>query len=110
MELVKIFKTMLNEQLDVWGEAKENTEVFEVSSELERVGYNTLGNKIYIQGCKFDNEITEISELGSNRQLIGNVYQSVCKCNKCGRHLIFDEHKFQIYKNYMRLVKGIAVE
>ena len=51
----------------------------------------------YIQGCKNCNAIVKLDNLYAERQMIGNVYQSLCNCNKCGLYIIFDEHNINLY-------------
>jgi hypothetical protein len=78
-----------------WSKGFYNTKTFEVPS---------IFGRGFLQGCKNCNSVVELKDVYKERQFLGNVYQSLCKCVKCDRFIIFDEHKFTLHKVHLNLI------
>lgn len=87
-----------------WDEGAENTKTFEISDDPEMKKY-LHHQKAWLQGCKHCNKVVELKNMSKERQMIGNVYQSLCECAECGRPVIFDEHHFTLLEHYLKTRK-----
>ena len=58
--------------------------------------------KGWLQGCLNCNKPVPLVDLFEERQYIGNVYQSLCKCKICGKRIVFDEHNYDLLLNYLK--------
>ncbi len=92
------------EEKGKWQLGFENTKIFEVTGL-----YKPQFGREFLQGCRHCNEIVKLNNMHEERQMIGNVYQSLCNCDKCNRYVVFDEHKYSTYKFYMKKVKNIEL-
>lgn len=90
------FMTQINENRgDIWDEAFANTKTFEIDSKFSN-------GRSWLQGCRHCNEVVRlVSDFYSPRQYVGNVYQSVYRCSKCDRPVVFDEHKQRLLDGYL---------
>ena len=84
--------------MDKWHLGYLNTKLFDVKPIIKDWTYDSVA---YLQGCKACNEVTKLNDMCKDRQLIGNVYQSLCTCSKCGSYVIFDEHKYRMLDCYL---------
>lgn len=75
--------------MNKWDIGFSNTKLFEVQS---------IFGRGFLQGCKNCNSIVPLNNMFQERQYIGNVYQSLCNCDKCNNFVIFDENKISLYK------------
>jgi len=78
---------------DIWKSGFENTKVFV---------FYTKSGKMYLDGCRTCDEVTPLENRFKERQLVGNVYQSLCNCSKCGNYVVIDEHKIDEYDDYLK--------
>jgi len=85
-----------------WDKGYNNTKIFEVTEKCAIYLHFTID---FLQGCRNCNEITPLKNMCKKRQLIGNVYQSLCNCSKCGKEIIFDEYKYDLLLNYLKIQK-----
>ncbi len=69
-----------------WEAGYNNTKTFEV--------FGTSSREFH-DGCRNCNAITPIENLFQERQLLGNVYQSLATCSVCKLPLIVDEYKLR---------------
>ena len=81
------------EKLDKWEQGSKNTKMFRVPTPHETE---------FLQGCRSCNEIVPLDNLFIERQMIGNVFQSLCNCSKCGKYIIFDEYKLDTLNDYLK--------
>ncbi len=89
-------KSLTEDENNKWSLGFKNTKTFDVSDMYSH------GWKTFLQGCRTCNKITKLNNMYEERQYVGNVYQSLCNCDECGNYVVFDEHKFQTYKTYMK--------
>ena len=92
---------LLESNSDAWDKGFKNTKTF--------VFY--YNGKMYLQGCRNCNEVTPLDKDVKARQLIGNVYQSLCNCSICGEYVILDEHKassLEWYLEHKKMVDDVS--
>lgn len=94
-------KKQIKESFAPWEEGVKNTKLFDVTNE---VGAWSQTGKQFLQGCKHCNSIVKLDNMHKERQMIGNVYQSLCTCSKCKRPVVFDEHKYKLYEYYLKTI------
>ena len=94
------FKIMLNESMDnawteenPWASGFKNTKLFEISGFYGRE---------FLQGCRHCNTVVKLKNMYEERQYVGNIYQSLCNCENCGRFVVFDENKKKEYELYFK--------
>jgi hypothetical protein len=80
---MKHLKTFNESQNNIWDIAHENTKT---------KAYQTQLGKSYVRTCKKCDDIVENSPT-RERQMIGNVYQTVTVCDVCNTPFILDEHQ-----------------
>ena len=86
----------------MWRKGFENTKTFEVSDKCEEYLHY---QRAWLQGCRNCNKVTELTNMFKERQLIGNVYQSLCNCKACGEYVVLDEHKVNLLDYFVKNVK-----
>ena len=79
-----------------WDKAYKNTKMFRIPSK-----YSTGGEAI-VEGCRNCDEVVELENLHNYRQLIGNAYQTIGNCKKCGAMLVVLEDNEIIIENYLK--------
>jgi len=84
--------------MNKWALGFNNTKLFDVTSKMGRWTNDTF---VCLQGCKTCNEVTKLNDWCKDRQLLGNVYQSLCTCSKCGNYVICDEHNYDMLEFYL---------
>lgn len=100
-KLMKPKNKPVNESSDKWAQGIQNTKLFDVTNE---VGAWSQTGKQFLQGCKHCNSVVKLDNMHKERQMIGNVYQSLCTCSKCKRPVVFDEHKYKLYEYYLKTI------
>ncbi|MCK9417391.1 hypothetical protein M0Q97_12195 [Candidatus Dojkabacteria bacterium] len=96
---MKHLKTINELVYDKWTEGSKNTKLFQTKELLGGSGYYDK----YLQGCRHCDKIVKLDNMFEERQLLGNCYQSLCNCSKCGRYVVFDEDKIPSLKMYLDL-------
>jgi hypothetical protein len=90
---IKRFVQFITEDVDnIWTQGSKNAKLFVFYSPSE---------KLYITGCRNCDAITPLLNQFKERQLLGNVYQSLCNCEVCGKYIVYDEHKFDTLGYYL---------
>ena len=93
---IKVFRDFVNESDSItnnkWELGLDNTKTF--------VFYTNRG-KMYLTGCRQCDEVTPLENIFQDRQMIGNVYQSLCNCAVCGNYVVLDEHRYDDIKSYL---------
>jgi len=75
-----------------WEEGVNNTKSIRISDE-------------YVNCCRKCDKLTEVTGEYTERQLLGNCYQSLVKCKECGTHLVLDEYKIRMRNIYLQTIK-----
>jgi hypothetical protein len=97
---ISSLQDFINESVESkWEESSKNTKLFPTEGAC-----GPYGDK-YLQGCKHCNEIVKLDDMYNERQMLGNCYQSLCKCSKCKRYVIFDEQKASSLELYLNKKK-----
>lgn len=92
MRLIPIFESAKSD--DPWQDGFDNTKSFSFSTDT---------GKHYLQGCRNCDKIVPLKNLGKERQMVGNVYQSLCNCAICDEPIVFDEHNYRMLKSYLKI-------
>ena len=87
-----------------WSEGYQNTKTFNVTEEC---GYNW---NTYLQGCRHCDSVVPLKNMFNERQMVGNVYQSLCNCTLCDRYVIFDEDKTNTLEYYLNLKMNTEID
>ena len=84
----------LNENYGNWDEARNNTKSFKVE---------TRHGTSFIQGCKSCNDLVDLQ--GTEEyigQELGNAQQSLMKCPRCEKFIVFDDDNWPLLQSYLR--------
>jgi len=97
-EIAKAHEEKYNSYSDKWSKGYFNTETLKVKTPY----WN-----IYIPKCKSCDEVTELKNCFIDRQMIGNVYQTLCNCSKCNKYILLDEDKYDDLMRYIENNKEV---
>jgi hypothetical protein len=97
-----------NESVDEsnWKKGVDNTKLFVYYTNKWDIG----SDKMYIQGCRTCNEPTPLINTFKERQLLGNVYQSLCNCSVCNNPILYDEHNLDELDFFLKNKEDIIAE
>jgi hypothetical protein len=79
-------------KLSPWERGNINTQFFKIFTPIRETT---------LPGCRSCNKIVDV-EPTRERQMLGNAYQTLCKCKECGEFIIVDDDDFNTLEWYLK--------